>query len=40
MDRYGGPHNALNLALHGGIYLAIIIDQYEGPLHYPYYSLK
>jgi hypothetical protein len=34
MDRYGGPQTALNIALHGGLYLAVI----EGPKH-AYYSL-
>jgi hypothetical protein len=24
-------HNALTIALHGGLYLAIIMDRYEGP---------
>jgi hypothetical protein len=32
---YNGPvsraHNALNIALHAVIYLAIIMNQYEGP---------
>jgi hypothetical protein len=27
MDRYGGPHSALTIALHRGIYLAIIMDR-------------
>jgi hypothetical protein len=32
MDRYGGPRSALNIALHRGLYLAIVMDCYEGPL--------
>jgi hypothetical protein len=32
MDLYEGPLTALTIALHGGLYLAIIIDLYEGPL--------
>jgi hypothetical protein len=31
MDRYGGPQTALTIALHGGLYLAIIMDRYRGP---------
>jgi hypothetical protein len=31
MDRYRGPHTALTIALHGGLYLAIILDSYRGP---------
>jgi hypothetical protein len=31
MDRNGGPHTALTIALHGGIYLSIIMDRYGGP---------
>jgi hypothetical protein len=31
MDRHEGPHTALTIALHGGLYLAIIMDSYEGP---------
>jgi hypothetical protein len=31
MDRYEGPHTALTIAMHRGLYLAIIIDRYEGP---------
>jgi hypothetical protein len=30
MDRYGGPHTALTIALLGRLYLAIIIDRYGG----------
>jgi hypothetical protein len=30
MDRYGGPQTALTIALHGGLYLAIIMDSYGG----------
>jgi hypothetical protein len=30
MDRYGGPHTALTIALLGGLYLAIIMDRYGG----------
>jgi ABC-type molybdate transport system permease subunit len=33
MDRYEGRLNALTVALHRGIYLAIIMDRYEGPLN-------
>jgi hypothetical protein len=29
MDRYKGPNTALTIDLHGGLYLAIIMDQYE-----------
>jgi hypothetical protein len=31
MDRYEGPHTALNIALNRGLCLAIIIDPYNGP---------
>jgi hypothetical protein len=31
MARYERPHTAVNIALHIGFYLAIIIDRYEGP---------
>jgi hypothetical protein len=31
MDRHEGPQTALTIALHGGLYLAIIMDSYEGP---------
>jgi hypothetical protein len=31
MDRYAGPHTALSKALHGGLYLDIIMDLYEWP---------
>jgi hypothetical protein len=31
MDRYGGPQTALAIALHGGLYLAIMMDRYKGP---------
>jgi hypothetical protein len=31
MHRYGGPQIALIIALHGGMYLAIIMDRYRGP---------
>jgi hypothetical protein len=31
MDRYGGHLTALNIALRGGLYLAIIMDRYGGP---------
>jgi hypothetical protein len=31
MDWYEGPHTALTIALHRGLYLAIIIYRYEGP---------
>jgi hypothetical protein len=29
MGRYEGPHIALTISLHGGLYLEIIIDRYE-----------
>jgi hypothetical protein len=32
MARYGVPQFALTIPLHGGPYLAIIIDRHEGPL--------
>jgi hypothetical protein len=31
MDRYGEPKNALTIALHGGLYLSIIMDRYGEP---------
>jgi hypothetical protein len=31
MDRYGGPQIALNIALHGSLYLAFTMDRFEGP---------
>jgi hypothetical protein len=31
MDRYGGHHTVLTIALPGGLYLAIIIDRSGGP---------
>jgi hypothetical protein len=31
MDRYEGHHTALTIALHIGLYIAIIMDRYEGP---------
>jgi hypothetical protein len=31
MVRYGGPQTALTIALHGGLYLTIIMDRYRGP---------
>jgi hypothetical protein len=31
MDRYGEPETALIIALHGGLYLAIIMDRYSEP---------
>jgi hypothetical protein len=31
MDRFEGTHIALTLALHGGLYIAILMDLYEGP---------
>jgi hypothetical protein len=31
MDRYGGVETDLTIALHGGLYLAIIMDSYRGP---------
>jgi hypothetical protein len=31
MDLYGSTHAALNIDLHRGLYLAIIIFRYEGP---------
>jgi hypothetical protein len=30
MDRYGGQKTALTIALHGRLYLAIIMDGYGG----------
>jgi hypothetical protein len=30
MDHYEGPQTALTIALHGGLYLDIIIVRYEG----------
>jgi hypothetical protein len=32
MDRYGGPLTSLTIALHTGLYLAIIMDRYGVPL--------
>jgi hypothetical protein len=31
MDRYEGTHSALTIAMHSGLYLAIIKDSYGGP---------
>jgi hypothetical protein len=31
MDRYEGPQSALTIALLRGLYLAIILELYEGP---------
>jgi hypothetical protein len=31
MDRYGGSHLAFTIALHGGLYLAIIMARYGWP---------
>jgi hypothetical protein len=31
MKRYGAPHTSLPIALHGGLYIAIIMDPYGGP---------
>jgi hypothetical protein len=31
MDRHEGPQTTLNIALHRGLLLAIIIDRHEGP---------
>jgi hypothetical protein len=31
MDLYGGSHTAFTIALHGGLYLAIIMDRYGVP---------
>jgi hypothetical protein len=31
MNRYGGPHDSLTLALLGGLHLAITMDRYGGP---------
>jgi hypothetical protein len=31
MDLYEGPHTTITIALHGGLYLEIIVDLYEGP---------
>jgi hypothetical protein len=30
MDCYEGPHTALNIALHGGLYLVIIMIRHDG----------
>jgi hypothetical protein len=30
MDRYGGPHAAFTIALHGGLDLAITMDHHGG----------
>jgi hypothetical protein len=38
MDRYGGPHTALIIALYGGLYFAFIKEGFEGP-NCPYYRL-
>jgi hypothetical protein len=32
MDRYEGPNSALTIALHEGLYLAILVDRYKGPI--------
>jgi hypothetical protein len=29
MDRHEGPQTALTIALHGGLYLAILMDRHE-----------
>jgi hypothetical protein len=31
MDRYRDPQTAPSVALHGGLYLAIIMDRYSAP---------
>jgi hypothetical protein len=31
MNRYEGPPHAFTIALHGDLYLAIIMDRHEGP---------
>jgi hypothetical protein len=31
MDRHEGPYFTHTIALHGGLYFAIIIDRYEVP---------
>jgi hypothetical protein len=31
MDRYEGPQSAVTIALHSGLYIAIIMNRYEGP---------
>jgi hypothetical protein len=31
MYRYGGPQTDLSIAMHGGLYIAIIMDRYRGP---------
>jgi hypothetical protein len=31
MDRYGGPHTALSIALLGFLYLAILLYRFGGP---------
>jgi hypothetical protein len=32
MDRYEGPHTAISIVLHRGLYLADKMDRYGGPL--------
>jgi hypothetical protein len=39
MDRYGGTQSALNIALLGGLYIAIITDGYGGPILRLQYTL-
>jgi hypothetical protein len=31
MNRHEGPQTVVTMALHRGLYLAIIMDRYEGP---------
>jgi hypothetical protein len=31
MDRHGGPHTAPTVALHGDLYLSMIMDRHDGP---------
>jgi hypothetical protein len=39
MDCYIGPHTALTLALHGGLYVDILMDLLYRAPNCPYYSL-
>jgi hypothetical protein len=34
-DRFGAPHTVLTIALHGGLYLAIIMHRHERPPYSP-----
>jgi hypothetical protein len=31
MDRYGGPHTDITIALYGALYISNIMDRYGGP---------